>query len=905
MEPVWNELKSLIKNASPDLYESISEMSFSDFEQTSGRIKISVFKYFNRARYRATPFGGFASFSTLYLQNFDSHEHLLAGQPEQHIFTNWADKDMVSDLLKKGNHLRSFISNPMLYIADKRVKYLYFNYGKFELSSVELTALLKELTDFCRKEKNTAEIIKFLGDSFAMSRKEIEALLQQLVQEQILLSSDWVNITGEDYFKRVSVSESAKTVPYIITEREILNGSLNQHQFAVLAESADFLNRVLPQEINPNMEEFKQKFRARYEDYEVPLSRALDPQTGIGYGDFAGMQDESYLIRTLKQQVRNENGTSEVLNSEFYSILVNGIIGQKDIYLDSMPEISLSPKPLPNSFSAIVENWGNLLYVKYFGGATATALISRFSLASETVLNEACSFAKSETNSNPEVCFFDIAYQAEIHVDNINRRGHIYDNELSIATWNTSKGVIRLEDILISVRNGEVILRLANSDMRLVPRITSAYNTLRAELSHFRFFSDLQYEGIRANLSLDIRSIVKGLNKYPRVMYKNLLLSPAIFRVPEAIIADSSVTLPVKLQRLSKWLGRIGLDNFKYGRGDQTLLFSRKNKDDLRLFLATYRTSLSEYITEAFINSDVVVKNELSDSFLPEFVINLQHNNEVYHNAGYGGTMTPEAFHPPGSEWLYMEIYCHPIDADRLLLAAFNDVISANRPLISRWFFVRYSNPKFHIRLRIKTSEPWSLLKQFSSLFSRHIASGIISDYQLKPYFPEISRYGQELMQRVETFFYQDSRWVIDFVKRGANDMFRYVSSVYLLDEAFAAHGYSIEERGRFSQRMSAAFADEFQLKNDAYKIVNKYYSEFAGKLDKEKNAARTTDKKRHGALLQFIALLKYCETSLSGRLAADLFHMHINRLFSSEQRMHEMIIYIFYQKYLKAQQYK
>ncbi len=57
---------------------------------------------------------------------------------------------------------------------------------------------------------------------------------------------------------------------------------------------------------------------------------------------------------------------------------------------------------------------------------------------------------------------------------------------------------------------------------------------------------------------------------------------------------------------------------------------------------------------------------------------------------------------PPGSEWLYAKLYTGTATADQIL----RDVIA---PLVAevlgsgaaeRWFFIRYGDPDWHVRLR-------------------------------------------------------------------------------------------------------------------------------------------------------------------------------------------------------------
>ncbi|MET8506888.1 thiopeptide-type bacteriocin biosynthesis protein [Streptomyces sp. NPDC004787] len=67
---------------------------------------------------------------------------------------------------------------------------------------------------------------------------------------------------------------------------------------------------------------------------------------------------------------------------------------------------------------------------------------------------------------------------------------------------------------------------------------------------------------------------------------------------------------------------------------------------------------------------------------------------------------------PPGSPWLYAKLYCGPATADRVL----EQVV---RPLVDQalktgaadsWFFVRYGDPDWHVRLRLH-GEPYGLTR--------------------------------------------------------------------------------------------------------------------------------------------------------------------------------------------------
>src|SRR5205807_369586 len=101
----------------------------------------------------------------------------------------------------------------------------------------------------------------------------------------------------------------------------------------------------------------------------------------------------------------------------------------------------------------------------------------------------------------------------------------------------------------------------------------------------------------------------------------------------------------------------------------------------------------------------------------------------------------------PGSEWLFAKIYASPSNADRLLL----EVI---KPLIEKimaageadsWFFIRYADPQWHLRLRFHGSPATLTARVLPALWQaleEHRRQGKIWRMQLDTYEREIERYG-------------------------------------------------------------------------------------------------------------------------------------------------------------------
>ena len=59
---------------------------------------------------------------------------------------------------------------------------------------------------------------------------------------------------------------------------------------------------------------------------------------------------------------------------------------------------------------------------------------------------------------------------------------------------------------------------------------------------------------------------------------------------------------------------------------------------------------------------------------------------------------------PPGSEWLYAKLYTGIATADDVLLEVIAPLTqeALRRGAADKWFFIRYADPQWHLRLREK-----------------------------------------------------------------------------------------------------------------------------------------------------------------------------------------------------------
>jgi thiopeptide-type bacteriocin biosynthesis protein len=117
----------------------------------------------------------------------------------------------------------------------------------------------------------------------------------------------------------------------------------------------------------------------------------------------------------------------------------------------------------------------------------------------------------------------------------------------------------------------------------------------------------------------------------------------------------------------------------------------------------------------------------------------------------------------PGSDWLFAKFYAPFDQVDRLLVSELADLIdmAENSGLARRWFFLRYSDPEPHLRVRWQGDPDLlmrHLLPQVSAFAEQLLAGGRITKLVVDTYDREIERYGGLAgLELCESVFHVDS----------------------------------------------------------------------------------------------------------------------------------------------------
>ncbi|MCT4139407.1 lantibiotic dehydratase [Elizabethkingia anophelis] len=271
----------------------------------------------------------------------------------------------------------------------------------------------------------------------------------------------------------------------------------------------------------------------------------------------------------------------------------------------------------------------------------------------------------------------------------------------------------------------------------------------------------------------------------------------------------------------------------------------------------------------------------------------------------------------PGDLWLYLKIYTGIKTADIILEEVINPLTISllEDKSISYWFFIRYHDPQPHLRIRfyINNSQNYhNTLNRLTLALEKHIDSEEISNIVNDTYVRELERYGEATISYAETLFFHSSLLSLNFLWTGDEEKIMVI--LFYIDQLLSQIDLSINKKLQWIKDYNASFKEEFNANKSLNQQLDKKYRAFSPKfLDFLQSSE--FDKIR-GAIMENLylsgdALQNICNSynvhdnpqSLQF-FFQSIFHMAINRMFISQQRLFEMIIFDYLHRYYKTFSY-
>jgi thiopeptide-type bacteriocin biosynthesis protein len=466
----------------------------------------------------------------------------------------------------------------------------------------------------------------------------------------------------------------------------------------------------------------------------------------------------------------------------------------------------------------------------------------------------------------------------------------------------------------------------------VLTRLTCAHN-FGASQGIYRFLCALQAQGTAGDLGWDWGPL-RDAPFLPRVVAGKLVLCRAIWHASQDELKPlgqargaarfRTVEHWRAARRLPRWIAVVD--------GDNELPIDLDNVLAVDTLVELIKGREQATLVELFPGPDQLVTRGPEGRFVHELVVPF-----VRHESGakpiQGDLEAPSTYHgasdrrllgpvhrtfPPGSEWLYAKLYAGPATFDQVLRDVVQPVIETALSMgaMDRWFFVRYGDPDWHLRLRFHGQPArlhGELLRAVQAAAAPFLDDGRLWRIQFDTYEREIERYGGALgIELAERLFHADSEAVLALTGRLPEDArgdVRWRLAVLGMDRLLSDLGFDLETRHAVIRRVRDSFSAEFQA--DAglqHQLATKFRPERTG-LEVLLEATPGGDDRlapgkevlqlRSERLVPIVDELRSC--ARAGRLTVSLpelavsyLHMHANRLLRSAHRAQELVLYDF-----------
>lgn len=700
--------------------------------------------------------------------------------------------------------------------------------------------------------------------------------------------------------------------------------------------------RLLPRS-RPEMTAFREALLERYGEREVPLLEALDEESGVGYPPWEGERSATEpLLDGVAFPPPAESGKTRWRERE--RLLLDRLHeawshGETEIVLSDADLAVMAPGeplPLPGAFAAVaavaaasddaLARGDFLLALTGLDGPAGACLLGRFCHADPQLHRFVEEHLREEETLDPEAVYAEVVHLPEGRAGNVLLRPVLRDYEIPFlgVSGVPAERQLPLSDLLVSVSGDDVVLRSRRLGRRIVPRTTAAHDYTRNSLGIYRFLGEMQTRDVAVGRPWSWGPL--GSAPFlPRVRVGRTVLAPATWNVAAKELAGfRSLGEARRHVAVREWREKRGVPRrvLLVGEDDHELVvdFGAVLSVDAFLHAASGRDAV--VLSEILLGSESLCTRGPDGRYVHELVVPFiqrgpaqgpeapQPGPDVTRDA----SLVRRSF-PPASEWMTAKIYAGVATGDRFLREELGPFVreALEKGAVDRWFFIRYTDPRPHLRLRLH-GDPARLnaevLPALASTLRASPLAELVWRVQLDTYEREVERYGgPDAIETVEEAFQADSEAVLELLglleEGDVGSEERWRIALRGADALFDDLGLDLPGRRRLVERVrrelgtevgaDAAFGRSLGAR---YRTLSKDLEQVLEPEDEEASPlgpgievlrSRSRRIAPLGRTLRGLESEGRLSCSLSS-IAASLVHMHLNRLLRSAQRRQELV---------------
>lgn len=710
-----------------------------------------------------------------------------------------------------------------------------------------------------------------------------------------------------------------------------------------VARDVALFNSLISPSKNPLQAVIK-KINSDFVGRMVPLQEFIDDESGWSMSSDKGFSTPLLKGVGLRQTVNS--GDEMVSMTPFERLIMESLSSlaepfQKEINFSrkDVKSCMINQQVMPDSMAIMFQLFNKnqdakeILFRGSYGPSAANFL-GRFCHLDKELAEKTIDLLKLEEACNPNAIYAEIVHLPQGRLGNVIARPILRQYEIPIVG---DSGVaqdyqISLDDLFVYVESTRVKLWSKKHNKEIIPRLSSAHNYSARSLGIYSFLCMLQNQNV--SLPRFTHSSVFDSVKYmPRIKLGDLLLSKRRWKIKRselsALLRGDSTVDGESLQRLR---GQFKMPEWvSYSVSDNTLLINFSNPIMLEVLLA--ETKGHYWITlEEVLDFELESQSSLDGQCLKhELILPLirsknknKNEDETEHSQvdksqHIAASKVARSF-APGSEWLSAKVYLGNSTAENVLANVINPLVTSlqHQNVIQGFFFLRYGDPDWHIRLRFNGNRQVLLtqvLPRLNKALEPLLLNGPVNSFVLDTYEQEVERYGGDSgVKLAEQLFYSNSKTCLQLLNKVNElpDEYRWRSVLQGCDQLLNTFDFNFAQKLSFITNLREGFGREFgdsgTLRKELGKKYRQYQEVIIADFTSDKNDEIIKSCKdiilSQASEIRQIAI-QYHRLEESNQLTESLnnilsaiLHMFNNRMFVAYSRQQEFVIYDLLRRY-------
>ncbi|CAL2105705.1 lantibiotic biosynthesis protein [Tenacibaculum sp. 190524A02b] len=576
-------------------------------------------------------------------------EYFYKNSKRYHEIVAIDDSEYIEKLLKKASE-GAYISDLVNSLVDDEIsKEEAFDFvNDLILNQVFISELepsvsgdefMVQIVNVLKKLKGTENIVSILNE---VQNKlcEIDSQIGNHEEKYFELAEIVKKLNVDFQFKFLFQSDLSLNMSENYLDKKIVSS---------IKKGMILLNKITLPPQNTLLNSFSSAFYERYESREVSLSKVLDTEIGIGYRQSSSSGDISPLLDglpfpTVRHRKAFQNLKWTGINALFQKKITQAI--KENAYTlklteDDFKSFECNWDDLPDTQSYMVEvvEEGGEDKIRFSGGGGSSAanLFGRFCHGDKNLFKHTKKITDIEEKINEDKILAEIVHLPESRVGNILMRPSLRNYEIPYLakSLKNKEEQIGLDDLMVSVNdNRKIILRSKSKNKEIIPRLTNAHNFANKSLPVYHFLSDMQTQGLRSGLFIDIGPFADSYDFLPRIEYLNLIIRDATWNLSHNHIKP---ILSV-LNDDDKFLNEVNIfrkkmkipDYVMLTDGDNELLINFSNVTSSKMLFETVKKRTRFKLTEfLFKDNNSIVKDIGGNQYTNQIIISFFNKEKV------------------------------------------------------------------------------------------------------------------------------------------------------------------------------------------------------------------------------------------------------------------------------------